>query len=324
MTVRQESFLTKLLFFLFCIFSIALIRYCDGFNCYLPEGCRLEKVYHRQSLNFIEKGKSKFFAIVCDINSEDFELKLNHSIPRKTDHTCDLTPEIGNGHWQSAIFRWLSRDESAILDERFNLTNAIAYFKHFKTHVNLNVYGVNGFGLNLFHKNLNLKNTHIQSFELIDIRLEFYHDKKKMNSCQEIIDLNLKEIKSIFQITIAKGRTTHYFILRDVQYKSKICPLVLQNSDIDQLILYGLVNTFYKKSVLTFEDFNFTTVLNSKIEHLQLMNVHDIDLDLNLLNRLVFDETDKFKVHSGSLKSINEETFKFFKNFFSLEINPEK
>lgn len=140
---------------------------------------------------------------MCDVNSENFEFKLNHSNPRKTDHTCDLTPDIGNGHFESAIFRWLSTDKSALLDERFNLTNAIAYFKHFRSTVWLSIYGVNGFGLDLFHKDLNLKNTHIQNIELIDIRLEFYPDKKKMNSCQEIIDSNLTEIKSIFQITIA-------------------------------------------------------------------------------------------------------------------------
>ena len=75
--------------------------------------------------------------------------------------------------------------------------------------------------------------SHIDRIEIIDIRLDFYHNKKKINSCQEMIDLNLDSIKSIFQMTIDKrSKSYDMFILKDVEYKSQICPLVFQNTNI--------------------------------------------------------------------------------------------
>ena len=64
--------------------------------------------------------------------------------------------------------------------------------------------------------------SHIGRIEIIDIRLDFYHNKKKINSCQEMIDLNLD---SIFQMTIDKrSKSYDMFILKHVEYKSQICP----------------------------------------------------------------------------------------------------
>ena len=53
-----------------------------------------------------------------------------------------------------------------------------------------------------------------------------------------------------------RSKSYDMFILKDVEYKSQICPLVFQNTNIRTLALVNLVDSFYKKSVLTFEDIN--------------------------------------------------------------------
>lgn len=316
--VRQKSLFTIFL----CIFTLSLsfIGNCNGFNCHLPNECRLEKVYRRKAIDFNERGALKYSTILCDVKNEMFEFKLNHANPLKTNHLCDLNAENVTLHPQTTILRWLFKDESAILNERFNFTNVIKYFSKFKYFMNLNIHSVNGFGFNLFHDDF--KRTRISYIELIDIRLEFYHNKKKINSCQEIFDLNLTAVKSIFQIPFDKKAHGQLFILRDVEYKTEICPLVFENVDIENFMFSGLVNTFYKKNVLKFEDLNYTASLNSRIKKLQFNNVHDIVLDLDLLNPLVFSETISIIIQSRSLNSINEETFRYFKKLLIFELNP--
>ena len=72
---RQQSFFTKL-FCLYCILTSVFIRNCNTFNCHLPEGCRLEKIYFRGQIDFNEKGQTKYNMIVCDVKNEGFEFKF--------------------------------------------------------------------------------------------------------------------------------------------------------------------------------------------------------------------------------------------------------
>lgn len=164
----------------------------------------------------------------------------------------------------------------------------------------------------------------IKSIEFIDIRLDFYHNKKRINSCQELIDSNLTNRQTIFQIPFSEraAKRDRKLILRDVEYKSKICPLVFENANIIKLLLINLVNSFYKTNVLAFENLSITTAMHSSIEFLGIYNFQNIDLDINILNRLVFKYTINILLESGSLNSINEETFKILNKITRVGLNP--
>ena len=65
-----------------------------------------------------------------------------------------------------------------------------------------------------------------------------------------------------------------------MEYKENICPLLFMNSHIDALRLYDLIDTFYKRSILSFSNETYTN-LNSNINYVVLYNVANINLDLN-------------------------------------------
>ena len=311
--VGQDTFLK--LFAINLIFSSVLITNSSEFNCNLPEGCRFEKIYSRSNLIFNERSASKLNAIVCDVENQRFKFKFEG--PNLTKHHCDMSND--EDHTQMTLLRWTS-SESITLNNRFNFTNALTYFSYFKKQMDLQIHGLKGFDLNFFVEKYRSKSPFLGTIELVDTRMDFYHDNKKISSCREMVDLNLTNIKSIFQLTTMRYK--NQLILRGVEYKSKICPLVFQNSNITLFLLFDLVDSFYKTNVLTFSsDYNFSS-LNSKIAYIDLSNAQNIVLDFNIFNPSVFDETTHLIIYSGSLNSINEKFFQVLKKIRIIIINP--
>ena len=136
---------------------------------------------------------------------------------------CNMNSDLTEDkQFQRFIIRSVS---NRILDRQFNFTNSLRYFSHFKNKIHLSIYGFKGFDLN-FLKNLTFF-LYVRNIEFIDVRLEFYHNKKKITSCKELIDFNPTRLNSIFQMIFDKKNS---FILTNVEYKSKICPLLFQNA----------------------------------------------------------------------------------------------
>ena len=75
--------------------------------------------------------------------------------------------------------------------------------------------------------------------------------------------------------------------LLNCEYKFKLCPLLFNNTWINELSLDGLTNTFYKKNILEFENQTFNS-LNSTIFLINIYKSENVDLDLNFLNPSVF------------------------------------
>ena len=66
-------------------------------------------------------------------------------------------------------------------------------------------WNLNGIDVDIFGNNLSSNNSYMTSpFDFIEIansRLDFYHNKRKLNTCRDFIDLNITEIiRSIFQL----------------------------------------------------------------------------------------------------------------------------
>lgn len=172
-----------------------------------------------------------------------------------------------------------------------------------KKKTNVHFWNLKGFDLNFLGKHSkSMHKTHFTDIQLAKLRLDFYHNKKKINSCEDILNSNITYIKSIFQVRSnhIKVKNDDYkisFTLRNVEFKENICPLVFNNSIINNLVLIDVTDTFYKKNVLSFTNETFG-YLESDIKKLQLHKVQNINLDLKLLNPWVFNKTKTFFIVS--------------------------
>ena len=82
------------------------------------------------------------------------------------------------------------------------------------------------------------------------------------------------------------------------------------------LQIIGLVDSFYKRNVLSFSNHTFTN-LTSRIQRLELDKVQNINLDFNLLNPDVFNNIRTIDTF-GSIHRIEESIFKTFKTLYMI------
>ena len=293
-------------FYMILFNSVFLPGYAD--KCDLPYGCRSERVFDSR----LRKNDE---TIMCDVNNDAFEFKFN---PRKYEEIT-LDWFCNNSH--SVIFRWTGSTGLNVLNKRFNFANVARYFAYF-LYINTNFWNLKGIDVDIFDNNLLSDNSNFRSFysiELTNSRLDFYHNKRKLNSCRDFIDSNLTQIRSIFQIQNINSHMK-YFTLRNLKNNRPICPLVFANTKLEYLQLIDIVDTFYKTNILQFTNETFAD-LNSTIDILYMNQVRNINVDLNLLNPSVFKNIEIISVESGSLKSIDGEIFKTFKNLSTIEMD---
>ena len=251
------------------LFNSILITFASAsINCPLPDECRLE-TFKRL---FDDRKK---LVILCDIKNDAFEFKIKEK-------SCNLTNVI--------IFNW-SSNKLITVEKKFNLTSVIRYFK---SSVYIHFWNLKGFETNILENMHSFQNK--ISISLSNSRFDFYHNKKLLKSCRDFTDSNLTQIQSIFQIG---SENFGNVVLKNVEYQQKTCPLVFLNSKIDSILINDLVNTFYKKNVLSFSNETTFTRLNATIGKLTLINIHNVNLDLKLVNPFVFTNTSKMKIMIG-------------------------
>lgn len=280
----KKSKSIQLICFYCLIFDAIFIRYIHGFNCHLPEKCRSESA-------FATMFSSSDFVIFCHITKDDFEFTFKEPTPLINGDRCD-----NDDYSYSIIFKWTS-NKFDILDKRLNFTNTFRYLIYFKNPINVYIWDLNGFDVNLFEDDYSFENKSDISIEFRNCPLVFYHNKRKLQSCKDFIDFKITKIESIFQMNKVKSTIA---TLKNVEYKQKTCPIVFTNTSLEELFFDGLVDTFYKKSVLSFSNDTFTR-LNSTIKTIMLQNVQTIYLDVDLFHPSIFNNTEEIIIFSGSL-----------------------
>ena len=102
--------------------------------------------------------------------------------------------------------------------------------------------------------------------------MNFYKKEKLIKSWQDILESN-SIVMSFFQIN-----TSNLIATYNSEYPTNVCPLVFKNSNIHQLFLMGMVDSYYKKNILkftsdVFNDFNSTIIslCFEKTENINLM-----------------------------------------------------
>lgn len=84
--------------------------------------------------------------------------------------------------------------------------------------------------------------------QFTDFELNFFIDNKMVRSCN---DLNFTSSSFLFRHSVVGN----YFFLAwtNLKFKTPICPLVLRNARIKWLTVDYMINSFYKKNVLSFD-----------------------------------------------------------------------
>ena len=297
-------------------------------RCLIPDVCK------RYQVNDISEDwdsntiiGSTVNGLKCDVyNGFQFELNPYYNALYLLDNveiedvTCD--------YLKLFVLDWPS--DSTILDKRFNITNMFFLFDHISSGYRIDLLHLKGFDLNLMaedfssYENLKLyRANQVLTIRLFGCKMTFYIDKKKMNSCEDILASISTEVVSILQIrkmfVFSPSIYFHEYEYIDIalinnQFISPLCPLVFNNSRIYNLRINALTNTFYKRNILTFSKLNSSKyMVNSDVTNLFLSKVQEIDIDSQLLNPLVFAKLTTLYAR-GTIRYIEKEAFKSFEN----------
>lgn len=105
--------------------------------------------------------------------------------------------------------------------------------------------------------------------------------------------------------------TSDYFVINSFifsvrnPYKRKICPLLFQNTNVKNFFIFALVDTFYKKNVINFEN---SPYFNSIVNALYIKNTENVILDENLLSQKLFTNVEIVTLE-GKFNRIQQNTF---------------
>lgn len=323
-TALTRSSILQKLFICFCLifpaskFPTSKVVHASNNIC-LAEGCRIEKILDMRDVNINDNTDKKFSVIMCEIKSDEFEYKEPSNITgcfNFSSEMIDITVK-GNFDLINTVFRWTTtNEEQSLFDKRLNFTNALRYFEIFFDFSGIQIWSAKGFDLELYQ---DIRNIIILYVECFGCRLEFYSNHKRINSCEDMRKLNRSNISSLFQLSY----NYNIYILRNCEFKQIICPLVFMNVKLREFMITDIVDTFYKKNVLTFDYLpeDQSSSLNSNIWELLLYNVYNINLDMKILNPAVFKMTELITIQSGSLNSIDKEIFNKLENLQTLKLD---
>lgn len=87
----------------------------------------------------------------------------------------------------------------------------------------------------------------VQQIFILNSRIEFYLNGSLVRSCA---DIKINYVRSIFQIVVFGPEPT--LTLDNCEFRQPLCPLIFRYSRFELLQILGLMNTFYKKNLLSF------------------------------------------------------------------------
>ena len=271
------------------------------FNCELPIGCEVNDIHYQVNYLGNEKTAIEIQGILCNVR--DVNYQFNYSMQSPPIERCQIYDELVKETIEIRFHRDL------ILGKWFNIKKMLNYGSLFKANINLNYVNLKGFELDIVDNNFNqgeknLRTDYFYYFNCIKCTIAFYSDDRQIKTCKEIT--NTTRIMTLFQFSYP----AEWIILTfyDSQFKTSLCPLLFKNSLLDRLIFVNLIDTFYKRNVLTFENGIFDD-LKSTIPVLEIKG-ENINIDFNLLNPFVFQATKEIhlygKVNNIDGRSLNE------------------
>ena len=292
----------------------------ESSECVLPSVCKIQNINIILDILAKEKTAQKSQkGLKCDVyEGYQFDVNISTSMAAQC---SNLLFSQTNG---SIEIRW-SKNNNEILDRNINIKSLFSIFEKWYHTYSINFVNIKKFDLDLFDINnfFNLIIPSIHSVVCLSCRFDFYFNKTKLSSCQDIVPfiMSWTPFMSIFQIFKPTPGNLYGFYpifidlndytdiaLVNSDFNSSLCPLVFANSFIDYFHLIGMMDTFYKRNILRFISFPNASTIYSHINTLCLSQVQNINLDLDFLNPLVFQHVMRIYIY-GSINKINSEIF---------------
>ena len=290
---------------IFGIFNVLSLFYMSKVMaismCTLPNGCQLKRnEYLGMELSFVCEHINSEFGISFRENELNRCSKILYSY---------LNLEIYFRSSRPIIF-----DKNFDFEGFYQVYSQTLLGAHFKLFLNLVFEQISGFDIDSF-KHTDEKLPMRIEVSIYDSSLDFYSRNKKIRSCEDYLN-GLGENLNFFQACSFPCQ----FSLRRFKFKTPICPLALNNSDIHSFKINRLIDTFYKANTIRFLDLNSKNKIsfNSIIREFELMDVDNISIDKRLLQPDVFENMRFFQAF-GRVAQIQEDLFAL-PNFPRLEI----
>ena len=298
-------------------FSCVMLK--PTFNCKLPFGCEINDVQFIIDYSAKEKTSMGVSGILCDIRNETFHFDFQMPSPilkPGSNQWCHVKSTYKTDY-DIMEFRFPS---NFIMSKKFNFEKISEYSWYFKIELGINFMNLNGFELD-FANRQNIRKHNFTDiyvlFQCIRCKIEFFSNKRHIKMCQDIIDEYPNDnISSLFQIKSLASIT--WITLFYSEFKTPLCPIVFNNSDISRFYLIGLSDTFYKRNILKIENRIFNE-LNSTIKELYIEKAEKINIDSNLLNPFVFKNLKTIHLF-GSFDKIDGNSLNAFKELFNIRI----
>lgn len=297
------------------------------YNCELPIGCRIDMIYsfHQHILKENVKIKSHQ-GVFCNLQNKSFALHFNKKDPRPSKYiNCFMTSFENPLEERTFELNWPSKQMS-ILDASLDFHIFLEFLTYFNVDFNLNLVNLKGFNLKLFNErpmfNFSIENQIDPFFSItcINCRIDFYQniDQKNNNtnnirrvqSCKDFQEKpTLQPFLSFFQFGQLVSTWTSYRFSH-CEYPTALCPLVFNNSNIIEIVLIGLIDTFYKERRFRIADptDDIKTSFDSNINTLSIFKAENIRIDSTLLNALVFRKLRELTLY-GFIQSIETNLF---------------
>lgn len=294
--------------------------------CILPIGCSFRNInplsyfyLDNYMLNKPEPG------IRCNIRKTNYKFEYDSWLSTIT----KISTQCKKWKTHKAFFE-LKLPVGLTLNDHFNLagfSDFILYFQNLQNffkgqNLKIKLTNLGRFDVS-FHPSYQLLVRNYENIaynlEIHRSRFEFVVNNKPIRTCRDLIDANVTWPHSMFNL-IPGAKILNMFIVRtNFGQRTPICPLIFKNANIKNLFIWDMVNSFYKKNLLTFTvgpgNDSIDETLNSNIDLIHFMRTENIELNLKLLNPSVFTELKSIVCH----ESVAKIDPKIFPHLLSLE-----
>lgn len=266
-------------------------------NCGLPENCKWATKNQEDSINQI---------IVCQ----------NYRSPRfnkdKCKHELDDIKGIKDGEKPYILtLHFTDYTKNYVLENSFQMHRIVDLVNPFLGST-IQFVNLKGFDVDLA---LEL-NDSVAFFEFHDLDFNLYSRNRLIRTCEEYELEKTKSNKSfIFNVS------SEYFcvMFSNARFNIPICPLIFEKTKLSTLRIDNLVKSYYKRNVIKYHKTDRS--IDAQIENFELQDFYGLDLNVELINRDIFNNTTKF-LFDGVINSIETDLFKSFRNLKSVKFNP--
>ena len=269
-------------------------------NCGLPENCKLATKKQEDSLEQI---------IVCQ-NYQS--LRFNKD---KCKHELDDIKGIKDGEKPYLLtLHFTDYTKNYVLENSFQMHKIVDLVNPFLGST-IQFINLKGFDVDLA---LEL-NDSVAFFEFHDLDFNFYsRNKLIIRTCEEY---ESEKTKSQSNKSFIFNVSSEYFFVMfsNTRFNIPICPLIFEEIKLATLRIDNLVKSYYKRNVINYHKIDRS--IDSEIENFELQDFYGLDLNVELINRDIFNNTTKF-LFDGVINSIETDLFKYFKNLKSIKFNP--